>query len=313
MSRSAFTASRLALPFVLPPARPFLKWAGGKTQLVPQLDRLLPLQVKRGQLSAYVEPFLGGGAFFFYVVQRYAFREFYLQDINPQLIHAYQCVRDAVEAVIGALADIERHYKALTLPKQEDFFYQLRHDYNAAGHDQPSVAQTARLIFLNHTCFNGLFRLNAQGHFNVPFGGYVNPTLCDADNLRAVAAVLQRVSLRVGDFETCMPVVSNQTFIYLDPPYRPISKTASFNTYASARFGDAEQRRLAGFCRALDSAGAYWMLSNSDPHNTNPADDFFDQLYAGFQIQRVLATRAINAHGAKRGVINELVITNYMP
>lgn len=313
MAHSTLKASRLALPFVLPSARPFLKWAGGKTQLLPQLDQRLPTLVKRGQIAAYVEPFLGGGALFFYVAQRYAFREFHIQDVNPQLIHAYQCVRDDVEAVIEALADMDGDYKSLTLPEQEGYFYEVRQAYNATGHAQPSVAQTARLIFLNHTCFNGLFRLNAQGYFNVPFGAYANPTLCDAENLRAASVVLQRVNLRVGDFETCLPAVSPHAFVYFDPPYRPISKTASFNTYASAKFGDAEQRRLAEFCRTLDRAGAHWMLSNSDPRNTNPNDDFFDQLYAGFQIHRVAATRAINAHGTKRGAINELLITNYTP
>jgi DNA adenine methylase len=180
--------------------------------------------------------------------------------------------------------------------------------------DRPSLAavkRTAQLIFLNRTCYNGLFRVNSKGAFNVPHGSYKKPVICDEDNLNAVAEVLQRATILLGDFETCRKYVHAGTFAYFDPPYRPLNKTSSFTSYAVKPFDDAEHVRLANLYKSLHQSGAKLMLSNSDPHNEDPGDDFFDALYAGFNIYRVQANRMINSKPEGRGPITELLITNY--
>ncbi len=299
-------------------ARPFLKWAGGKRQLLAQIDARLPAELKNGRIHRYVEPFIGGSAVFFHVAQRYPVREFYISDRNRDLILAYQTLQQSGEEVIALLKEMQRHYHALTRDGQEHYFYQVRAEFNenvgsatAVGLPDP-IRQTAQLIFLNRTCFNGLFRVNGKGAFNVPFGRYERPTICHEENLRAVTAVLQRAEIRHADFEACRPLVDARAFVYFDPPYRPLSKSASFSAYASDAFNDAEQARLAAFYRELDGRCARLMLSNSDPHNTDPNDHFFHHLYQGYQIHKVYASRAINSIGARRGKISELLITNYV-
>lgn len=299
-------------------AKPFLKWAGGKAQLLGQIERLLPPEVKEGKIVRYVEPFIGGGAVFFFIAQTYPLREFVLFDQNEELVLAYKSVQQAVEEVIARLQRLEKEYHTLSQQQQEDYFYQQRAAFNQERPsinyhvvDERAVHRTAQLIFLNRTCFNGLFRVNGKGAFNVPFGRYHNPTICHAENLRAAAALLQRATMQHGDFAACRPVVDGQTFVYFDPPYRPISKSARFTAYARQSFDDDTQRRLAAFYRELHGRGPKLMLSNSDPHNADPTDNFFHELYRGFQINRVQAARAINRDGTRRGKISELIITNY--
>jgi DNA adenine methylase len=207
----------------------------------------------------------------------------------------------------------------LDAAEREEYFYARRSHYNTqratidfAAFSPAWVERAADLIFLNKTCYNGLFRVNSSGHFNVPFGRYVRPEICDADNLLAVSALLQRATLHMGGFESCFDLVDEHTFVYFDPPYRPISATSSFNSYAADRFGDAEQRRLAAFFRRLHTEkGARLMLSNSDPKNIDPHDDFFDDLYAGFTVRRLSASRMINSVVEGRGKITEILVTNY--
>ncbi len=309
-------------------AKPFLKWAGGKRQLLAQIDARLPAELKNGRIHRYVEPFIGGSAVFFHVAQSYPAREYYISDQNRDLILAYQTLQHSVEEVIALLMEMQRQYHALAKDEQEKFFYQVRAEFNqsvgkatAVGLPDPAcetapcetaqIRKTAQLIFLNRTCFNGLFRVNTKGAFNVPFGRYERPTICDAPNLRAAAAVLQRAEIRHADFEVCRSLVDTHAFVYFDPPYRPLSKSASFTAYASHTFDDAEQMRLAAFYRELDGRCAKLMLSNSDPHNTNPDDHFFQRLYQGYHIHKVYASRAINSKSAQRGKISELLITNY--
>lgn len=298
-------------------ARPFLKWAGGKRQLLAQIDAWLPPELKNGRIHRYVEPFIGGSAVFFHVAQRYPAREYYISDQNGDLILAYQTLQRSVEEVIALLMEMQRHYHPLARDEQEQYFYQVRAEFNQSvgrattvGLPDP-IRQTAQLIFLNRTCFNGLFRVNSKGAFNVPFGRYDRPTICDEGNLRAAAAVLQRAQIQHGDFEACRPYVDGHTFVYFDPPYRPLSQSASFTAYASHAFNDDEQVRLAAFYRELDGRCAKLMLSNSDPHNEDPHDRFFQRLYQGYQIHKVQANRAINSNATQRGKISELLITNY--
>lgn len=299
-------------------AKPFLKWAGGKTQLLPDIQELLPPELEQGKVKRYIEPFIGGGAVFFFLAQFYELKEVFIADINTELLITYQTVRDDVEGLIEHLSHLKKTFLPLPEVDQDLFFYEQRNSFNEGSSEiefpyfQSSwVQRTAQFIFLNHTCFNGLYRTNSKLNFNVPFGKYKQPGIFDEHNLRAASQILQNVTILRGDFEMCDELSDENTFIYFDPPYRPISKTANFSNYYKAGFSDDEQRRLAALLRRLDGKGAKLMLSNSDPKNENPTDEFFDELYQGFRITRVKATRAINSNGAKRGQISELIITNY--
>lgn len=297
-------------------AKPFLKWAGGKTQLLPEIQARLPVELSIGKVKRYVEPFIGGGAVFFSFIQFYNLEEIIISDINPELLIVYKTIKEDVEGLIEQLNRLKKRF--FSNSEQEKFFYEQRDLFN---HNVSEIKFThfrakwipraAQFIFLNRTCFNGLYRTNSKLHFNVPFGKYENPMIYNEENLRAASHLLQKVNILRGDFETCEPYADEETFIYFDPPYRPISKTSNFSTYHKSEFTDADQVRLANFYRKLDKKGAKLMLSNSDPKNLNPEDEFFDELYKDFKIERVKASRAINSNGAKRGRISELLITNY--
>ncbi|MEP7198950.1 MAG: DNA adenine methylase, partial [Chloroflexota bacterium] len=298
--------------------KPFLKWAGGKTQLIAQLMRYFPACLQTGGIHRYVEPLVGSGAVFFHVANHYPVREFYIADVNAELILAYQTVRDHADALIRVLQKLERRYLRLAPAARKEFFYATRARFNAAkphinyASEQPSwVERTTQIIFLNRTCFNGLFRVNTHGEFNVPCGDYNNPRICDADNLRAVSDLLQRATIACADFTACQALVDDRTLVYFDPPYRPLSQTASFTAYSPYAFDEPAQIRLANFFRRLDAQGGQLVLSNSDPQNTDAADRFFERHYAGFHIHRVFAARMINSDAAKRGKVSELVITNF--
>lgn len=307
-----------------PPARPFLKWAGGKRQLLPQIDQYLPGALKNGTIRRYVEPFIGSGALFFHVVKSYPVQELYIADFNQELIEAYRVVQQHVEELISVLRDLEARYILLEEEERKAFFYEQREQFNArrtgaekgtssdlAALQEADVERTAQLIFLNRTCYNGLYRVNAKGEFNVPFGRYKKPTICDAANLRAVAAVLQRTEIHFGHYRDCKKLVDKDSMVYFDPPYRPISATAHFTAYSQHVFDDKEQSDLAAFYRKLDAQGARLLLSNSDPKNVDSADDFFEVAYMGFHIERVRASRRINSRRERRGPIFELLILNY--
>jgi DNA adenine methylase len=299
-------------------ARPFLKWAGGKRRLLPQLAAHFPADLHAGGITKYAEPFMGGGALFFHVASRFALEAIYLTDMNPELVVTYRTIQRAVEAVIERLVTLERRYLALPEAERKAFYYATRSTFNDARHgfdfatfSEAWLTRTCQLLFLNRTCYNGLFRVNRKGAFNVPFGRYRNPTICHADRLRHAARLLQNATIEHGDFTRCASFVDDQTLVYFDPPYRPISATAHFNSYAKQPFGDAEQLRLASFYRQLDARGARLMLSNSDPHNESADDDFFEDAYRGFRIERIAARRAINSNPQRRGAITELLILNY--
>jgi DNA adenine methylase len=299
-------------------AKPFLKWAGGKGQLLDRINGHFPPELQQGRIRRYIEPFVGGGAVFFHIASRYPAVDCYLSDINPELILAYRTVQQEVVALIVRLTRLEKEFLSLPTADREPFYYEVRDRFNeqrqAIDYEQFSPAwlqRTAWLIFLNRTCYNGLFRVNSQGRFNVPFGRYKRPKICYPRRLTAVAQCLQAVTIRQGGYRQWAGCVDAHTFVYFDPPYRPISTTASFNRYSRHAFDDEAQLDLAQFYRQLDAQGAKLMLSNSDPKNEDPYDHFFDEAYAGFTIERVPATRQINSKGHKRGPVTELLITNY--
>lgn len=301
------------------PAAPFLKWAGGKGQLLAQFESLWPPPLREGRRIRYVEPFLGGGAVFFHLAEAYGLAGARLYDLNAELVLAYRVVQQRVEPLTERLAALAAAYRRRDAEGRKAYFYEVREAFNrptrikrdARRPEDRHVQRAAELIFLNKTCYNGLFRLNAAGAFNVPHGRYKNPRICDADGLRAASRALAVAEIEVADFGAVDPASAAGAFVYFDPPYRPLSATSSFTTYRGRTFDDAEQERLARVFRAFDAAGAYCMLSNSDPRNTDPAADFFERLYGGYDLQRVTASRMINSDAAARGGLTELVIRNY--
>lgn len=264
-------------------AGPFLKWAGGKGQLLQQYSPLFPTKWR-----TYVEPFLGGGAVFFHLQPSAAV----LSDINEELINVYVAVRDRVDELIEALR-VHRN--------ERDYYYSVRAWKPAT---LTPVQRAARLIFLNRTCYNGLYRVNRKGQFNVPFGRYANPTICDQAGLRAASLVLGGADICAADFEDALERAQAGDFAYIDPPYNPLSATSSFTSYAEGGFGEGEQRRLASVYKRMDRRGVMLMLSNS-------ASELVRSLYTGFRIVEVTARRAINSKADGRGLIPELAILNY--
>ena len=301
-------------PFKLFPdirnAKPFVKWVGGKSQLIPALVSRLPRCLDHST-TTYIEPFVGGGAFFFWLVSHgQKFKKAILNDANPALIDAYRVIRDTPEKLIDVLKSFKDEYMSL---KNEDerkvYYYAKRAAFNSGTISQ--IEQTAHLIFLNRTCFNGLYRVNSKGFFNVPHGRYANPLICDPDTIHADSKALADVEIRCGDFSAVLEASDENSFIYFDPPYRPLSETSSFCSYCEGGFDDNEQYRLAECCRKLDAKGARWFLSNSDPKGVCPEDDFFEKLYRGFHIQSVQASRMLNSNPARRGKLSELLISNF--
>lgn len=294
--------------------KPFLKWAGGKGQLIDQIVPHLPSAFKTGRIKKYFEPFLGGGALFFWLSEQYDFESVYLYEINPSVNNCYQVIQKNVGKLIRELSQLEREYLFASERGREKLYYDKREEFNAFLRHKASnsvIRRAALLIFLNKTCFNGLYRVNSQGEFNVPFGRYKNPTICNEDNLYAVNELLQKAEIFCGDFAQCLKSADNESFVYLDPPYRPISMTASFTNYSKDVFDDQEQKRLRKVYGDLDKKGAFVMLSNSDPKNVDPDDYFFDDLYRGYHIERLNATRLINCNADRRGIITEILVMNY--
>lgn len=293
-------------------AKPFLKWAGGKGQLLAQLSGYLPDRIS-GQPFTYIEPFVGGGAMLYYMLQRFDnIRKAVINDVNKELILSYRTVRDDVESLIVRLKELEdRYFSVEGEDGRSEFFYTIRELYNQRQGD--GVDRVSQLIFLNRTCFNGLYRVNAKGKFNVPYGRYANPTVCNADVLRADSRLLRAAHVEIcqGDFTQTLRYADGLTFVYLDPPYRPLDATSSFTAYAKGDFDDDDQRRLAAFCRQLSDCGCLWMESNADCSAKNPRDTFFEELYRDYRIDRVAASRSINANPSKRGKLTELLIKNY--
>lgn len=292
-------------------AKPFIKWVGGKGQLIEQLEALLPADFSERENVTYIEPFVGGGAMLFYMLQKYPnIKSAVINDINPDLTLCYQVVRDNPTELVKSLDAIQTEYRALrTEEERKIFFLNKRDRFNTKSLD--SIENCTLFFFLNRTCFNGLYRVNKAGKFNVPFGKYSTPTICDADTIYADSRLLQKVEIMTGDFEQTYTKIEDNTFFYFDPPYRPLSNTSSFNDYSKEDFNDNAQIRLKYFCDKLNEIGVDFMLSNSDCLGKDGIDRFFDDLFIDYRIERVWASRNVNAIASKRGKLTEIVVNNY--
>jgi len=301
-------------------AKPFLKWAGGKTQLLKEFDKRLPPEITDSKtITRYVEPFLGGGAMFFFLKRKYDIKESFLFDINKELIIAYTVIQKDYKALIDGLSEIKHNHIQKSEEMRKEHYYNIRDDYNKqiknfnyGIFNEDWVERAIYLIFLNKTCFNGLFRQNKKGKFNVPFGRYKNPSIYSETNIIEVTKALKNTEIICGDFTDAYEYIEKDSFVYFDPPYRPLNKTSNFTSYSKDGFFDEDQIRLSRFFERMDEKGAYLMLSNSDPKNKDIHDDFFDDLYKNYNINRIPAKRHINSNASKRGEINELIITNYI-
>lgn len=291
------------------PAKPFVKWVGGKTQLLEDIKKALPRDLSQWENVTYVEPFVGGGAVLFWILQEYPnITRAVINDINSELICTYRVIQTDVETLIVELGKLQAEYLPLDKEARKDYFMAQRERFNEADHTDIETA--ALFIFLNKTCFNGLYRVNSKGKFNVPHGRYANPKICDKDTLRADSALLQRVEILCGDFAQTGRYAGHNALYYFDPPYRPLTDTAAFTSYCKDGFDDAEQTRLRDFCDQIAVNNSLFIASNSDPLNVNSEDDFFDRLYRMFNIKRVSASRMINSKVDGRGAISEIMISN---
>lgn len=301
-------------------ARPFLKWAGGKGQLLSEIRRYYPF--KDGAVTKYAEPFVGGGAVLFDILNEYTLEGAYISDINVELIDSYLTIRNNVNELINQLSTMQDEFVPADVDARKAYYLARREEFNALkigeterkntdNQVENTTRKAALMIFLNKTCFNGLYRVNRKGLFNVPMGSYKNPLICDSDNLRAVSAKLQNVTIICGDYRESASFIDRQTFVYFDPPYRPLTSTANFTAYTENLFNDEQQIELARFVGETDRKGARIVVSNSDPKNTNREDNFFDEIYSTHKLRRVEASRMINSNGKARGKIKELLISNF--
>lgn len=275
-------------------AKPFLKWAGGKTQLITDIEKALPKEFI-SQKFTYVEPFVGSGAVLFWILNNFPnVEKAVINDINSDLTNAYKVIASKTKNLISVLEQLQGEFHALEMleDKKKEYFYTKRELFNTRSTDK--VTQAALFIFLNRTCFNGLFRVNKNNGFNVPMGSYKNPTICDKENLLAVSESLQRVEILTGDYQETLKHAERPALFYFDPPYKPLSNTSSFNSYAKDEFGDAEQIRLRDFCKTLDTLDHKWILSNSDVKGKDTNDNFFDDLYNEFNYGVTLSGRALH-------------------
>ena len=291
-------------------AKPFLKWAGGKTQLIADIETILPQKVV-GREFTYIEPFVGSGALLFWMLNNFPkLEKAVINDINEDLINTYKTIASKPQELISILEILEQEFHALEGDEEAKkiYYYQKRDLYNTRGAEKST--QSALFIFINRTCFNGLYRVNRKNEYNVPMGGYKKPTICDKENILAVSLALQKVEILCGDFEQTLEHASENSLFYFDPPYKPLNETSHFNSYSKYDFNDEEQIRLSNFCKKLDELKYPWILSNSDVKSQNGANGFFDDLYGDFSIRRVEAKRSINANPNKRGKLTELLINN---
>ncbi len=291
-------------------AKPFLKWAGGKTQLISEIEKSLPKELIKSKFT-YIEPFVGSGAILFWILNNYpSLEKAVINDINEDLINVYKTISSNPRELISILEILQNEFHALegNEDNKKLYYYQKRDTYNTRKAEK--CEQAALFIFLNRTCFNGLYRVNRRNLYNVPMGGYKKPTICDKENILAVSSALQKVEILCGDYEETLYHTNKNTLFYFDPPYKPLNETSNFNSYAKDEFNDAEQVRLKDFCAKLDVLNHHWILSNSDVKGENGNDEFFDDLYNDFLIKRVDAKRNINSNADKRGTLKELLITN---
>lgn len=306
-------------------SRPFLKWAGGKKQVINFIDEdMMPKEILDSKvIMKYAEPFLGGGAIFFHLISKYEIEQAYLSDINKELILTYTVIKsNHYKKLIHKLKSYSTTYLKMDFNERKDFFNEIRNEYNnnLDGFDYDNfsydhIIRASQMIFLNKTCFNGLYRVNKSGKFNVPMGKYKNPLICDEINIKNVHKDLKNVNIISNDYKASKNFIDENTFVYLDPPYLPIKKN-SFTSYNANEFGVKEQIILSKFCKLIDDNGAKFILSNSDPKNHDPNNNFFKETYGNLGLKtchykKINVRRSINSKGNKRGPIKELLIYNY--
>ena len=292
--------------------KPFLKWAGGKGQLLEEIAGYYPFT--EGHFTKYAEPFVGGGAVLFDVLNKFDLEAVYISDVNRELIGAYQSIRDHEDELISLLKTYQEDYLPESIEFRKEYYMKMRARFNVLklqGSEADKVERAALLIFLNKTCFNGLYRVNKKGAYNVPMGAYKRPLICDEENLRGISQKLKNVEIVCGDYSQSRNFIDEHTFVYFDPPYRPLNTTSSFTSYTSDCFNDKDQIALAKFVDEMAAKGAKVVVSNSDPKNTDEKDVFFDEIYAAHNIRRVSASRMINSKATARGKISELLISNF--
>lgn len=288
--------------------KPFIKWAGGKSQLLCEIRKKYPRNIKK-----YCEPFVGGGAVLFDILENFTPDEVLINDINPDLINTYKQVQNNVEGLIENLSDMQVTFWEADADARKKIYLDKRTRFNELktyNNDNYNLEKATLFIFLNKTCFNGLYRVNRKGLFNVPMGAYKNPPICDSENLHKVSKLLQNVKINCGNYTECLDFIDKNTFAYIDPPYRPLTATASFTSYSENEFGDRQQIELGKFVDKISANGAKVIVSNSDPKNSDESDRFFDDLYSSYTIMRVSAKRMINSKASGRGSVNELLICN---
>ena len=292
--------------------KPFIKWVGGKGQLLPEINKLYPIELGK-TINKYAEIFIGGGAVLFDILSKYKLDEIYISDKNLELINTYKSIRDSVDILIKSLKEMEEGYIPLDDENRKIYYYKKRQKYNKLkiNIEENNIEKASLFIFLNKTCFNGLYRVNKKGEFNVPMGAYKNPKICDKENLKNVSMALKNVKIIYADYRESESFIDEKTFVYIDPPYRPLNTSSSFTSYTENDFSDKEQIELAEYIDLLNKKKAKIVMSNSDPKNNNIDDNFFDKLYKNYNINRVKATRMLNSNASLRGAINELLITNY--
>jgi DNA adenine methylase len=274
-------------------AKPFLKWAGGKTQLITDIEKALPKEFIN-QKFTYIEPFVGSGAILFWILNNFPnVEKAVINDINADLTNTYKIIASNPQELIAVLTQFQEEYHVIDLQTdiKKEYYTDKRTLFNTRSSDL--VTQAALFIFLNRTCFNGLFRVNKSNGFNVPIGSYKKPMICDKENLLAVSEVLQRVEILTGDYQETLNHAERPALFYFDPPYKPLSNTSSFNSYAKDEFGDYEQIRLRDFCKKLDTLDHKWILSNSDVNGKDMTDTFFDDIYDEFFNGVTLSGRAL--------------------
>jgi DNA adenine methylase len=294
--------------------KPFVKWAGGKGQLLNDIRNSYPKELGKS-VRRYCEPFVGGGAVLFDLLNSFNLKEIFIGDINAELINSYKTIRDDVHSLIIQLQIIQNEYTPLETPERKDYYYKKRERFNELkikGDNTDNLEKAALFIFLNKTCFNGLYRVNSKGIYNVPMGAYKKPLICDEKNLLNVSEALRNVIIHCGNYDDSISFINENTFVYLDPPYRPLTVTASFTSYSENLFDDKAQIQLAKFVSRIDDIGARVIISNSDPKNINSDDNFFDNLYKEHNINRITAKRMINCNSEYRGEISELLISNFL-
>lgn len=294
-------------------AKPFVKWAGGKGQLLTEFRKYYPSGLGK-TIRKYCEPMVGAGAVLFDILNSYEMDEVLVNDTNAELINTYKVIKSDVKLLIEELAILENEHLPRDEVKRKEYFYKQRKKYNELiqnPNDINALTRASLFIYLNKTCFNGLYRVNRNGLYNVPIGSYKNPKICDKDNLRLVSQKLQNVNMTVGNYSNTKSFIDETTFVYFDPPYRPLTKTADFTAYNANNFGDNEQIELAKFIKELSDRNVKVLASNSDPKNVDENDNFFDNLYSPLNIYRVSAKRSINSKTNNRGKVNELLISSY--